>query len=94
MKRGLQSYAAILYYRNPPGFRIILRGQDVRHHNLAEDLMYTQELSYKPQCFESSRDVKVQTQCYGGLRYHTFLFLSSFLSTLLQNVEFFPRMSA
>lgn len=59
VKYGLQSYASILYYRYPPGFRIILRGQDVRHHDLAEDLMYTQELSYKPQGFESSRDVKV-----------------------------------
>lgn len=59
VKWGVQSYASILYYRHPPGFRIILRGQDVPHHNLADDLMYTQELSYKPQGFESSRDVKV-----------------------------------
>ncbi|XP_024385499.1 protein MICRORCHIDIA 7 isoform X1 [Physcomitrium patens] len=58
-QHSLRSYASILYYRHPPGFRIILRGQDVPHHNLADDLMYTQELSYKPQGFESSRDVKM-----------------------------------
>jgi hypothetical protein len=55
----LQSYASILYFRLPPGFRIILRGQDIQHHNLVEDLMFTQELTYKPQGFESSKDVKV-----------------------------------
>lgn len=57
--RFLQSYASILYFRLPPGFRIILRGQDIQHHNLVEDLMFTQELTYKPQGFESSKDVKV-----------------------------------
>ena len=44
-----QSYVSILYLRMPPGFRILLRGQEVHHHNLVDDLMYTQELTYRPQ---------------------------------------------
>ena len=44
-----QSYVSILYLRMPPGFRIILRGQEVQHHNLVDDLMYAQELTYRPQ---------------------------------------------
>ena len=43
-----QSYTSILYLRLPPGFRIILRGKDVEHHNLVNDLMFTQEHTYKP----------------------------------------------
>ncbi|GLJ44988.1 hypothetical protein SUGI_0947020 [Cryptomeria japonica] len=48
-KHSLRSYASILYLRLPAGFRIILRGKDVQHHNLVNDLMYTQEVTYKPQ---------------------------------------------
>lgn len=44
----VQSYASILYLRLPQGFRIILRGKDVVHHNLVNDLMFTQEHTYKP----------------------------------------------
>lgn len=44
----LQSYASILYLRLPPGFRIILRGQDVEHHNIVNDMMLIKELRYKP----------------------------------------------
>ncbi|KAL0357726.1 UNVERIFIED_CONTAM: protein MICRORCHIDIA 7 [Sesamum calycinum] len=42
------SYTSILYRRIPPGFRIILRGKDVDHHNIADDLIHTKELVYKP----------------------------------------------
>ncbi|KAH9774140.1 protein MICRORCHIDIA 7 [Citrus sinensis] len=42
------SYASILYLRLPPGFRIILRGQDVEHHNIVNDMMLIKELRYKP----------------------------------------------
>lgn len=45
----LQSYASILYLRIPPGFRIILRGKDVEHHNIVNDMMLSQEITYKPQ---------------------------------------------
>lgn len=44
----LQSYASILYLRLPPGFGIILRGQDVEHHNIVNDMMLIKELRYKP----------------------------------------------
>lgn len=44
----LQSYASILYLRLPPGFRIILRGQDVEHHNIVNDMMLIKKLRYKP----------------------------------------------
>ncbi|KAM7480181.1 hypothetical protein LguiA_028394 [Lonicera macranthoides] len=43
------SYASILYLRIPPGFRIILRGKDVEHHNIVNDMMMTQEVTYRPQ---------------------------------------------
>ncbi|KAG0566565.1 hypothetical protein KC19_7G073000 [Ceratodon purpureus] len=58
-KYSLRSYAAILYFRHPPGFRIILRGQDVPHHNLEDDLMNPKYHTYKPQGFEGSGDVKM-----------------------------------
>ncbi|KAE9446041.1 hypothetical protein C3L33_21998, partial [Rhododendron williamsianum] len=45
----MESYASILYLRIPPGFRIILRGKDVGHHNIVNDLMMTQEITYRPQ---------------------------------------------
>lgn len=44
-----QSYASILYLRIPPGFRIILRGKDVERHNIVNDMMFTQEVTYRPQ---------------------------------------------
>lgn len=43
-----QSYTSILYLRIPPGFRIILRGKDVEHHNIVNDMMMTQEVTYRP----------------------------------------------
>ncbi|KAK1391841.1 Protein MICRORCHIDIA like [Heracleum sosnowskyi] len=45
---SLRSYAAILYLRIPPSFRIILRGRDVDHHNIVNDMMYKQEHIYRP----------------------------------------------
>ncbi|XP_020552016.1 protein MICRORCHIDIA 7-like [Sesamum indicum] len=47
-RHSLRSYTSILYRRIPPGFRIILRGKDVDHHNIADDLIHTKELVYKP----------------------------------------------
>ncbi|MCD7471489.1 hypothetical protein HAX54_011949 [Datura stramonium] len=43
------SYASILYLRLAPGFRIILRGKDVEHHNLVDDMMLSDEITYRPQ---------------------------------------------
>ncbi|XP_058226451.1 protein MICRORCHIDIA 7-like [Rhododendron vialii] len=48
-RHSLRSYASILYLRIPPGFQIILRGKDVEHHNIVNDLMMTQEITYRPQ---------------------------------------------
>ncbi|GMN49311.1 hypothetical protein TIFTF001_018468 [Ficus carica] len=46
---SLRSYASILYQRLPPGFRIILRGVNVEHHNIENDMMLAKEMTYRPQ---------------------------------------------
>ncbi|CAA2960788.1 Hypothetical predicted protein [Olea europaea subsp. europaea] len=48
-RHSLRSYASILYLRIPPSFRIILRGKDVEHHNIVNDMMMSQEVTYRPQ---------------------------------------------
>ncbi|KAJ8772487.1 hypothetical protein K2173_027664 [Erythroxylum novogranatense] len=48
-RHSLRSYASILYLRLPPGFRIILRKKDVEHHNIVNDMMLSQEITYRPQ---------------------------------------------
>ncbi|KAL1364489.1 hypothetical protein HN51_012677 [Arachis hypogaea] len=48
-RHSLRSYASILYLRLPPGFRIILRGKDIVHHNIVNDMMLSQEVTYRPQ---------------------------------------------
>ncbi|EPS74601.1 hypothetical protein M569_00153, partial [Genlisea aurea] len=48
-RHSLRSYAAILYLRIPPQFRITLRGKDVAHHNIVSDMMMSQEITYRPQ---------------------------------------------
>ncbi|CAI9113153.1 OLC1v1013701C1 [Oldenlandia corymbosa var. corymbosa] len=48
-RHSLRSYASILYLRVPPSFRIILRGKDVEHHNIVNDMMMSQEVTYRPQ---------------------------------------------
>uniref|UniRef100_A0A251UT13 Putative histidine kinase-like ATPase, C-terminal domain-containing protein n=1 Tax=Helianthus annuus TaxID=4232 RepID=A0A251UT13_HELAN len=48
-KHSLRSYASILYLRIPPGFRMILRGKDIQHHNIVNDMMIVNEITYRPQ---------------------------------------------
>ncbi|VFQ93280.1 unnamed protein product [Cuscuta campestris] len=48
-QHSLRSYASILYLKLPSGFRIILRGEDVEHHNLVNDMMLSKEITYRPQ---------------------------------------------
>ncbi|KAF8408455.1 hypothetical protein HHK36_007608 [Tetracentron sinense] len=48
-RHSLRSYASILYLRLPHGFRIVLRGKDVEHHNIVNDMMLAQEVTYRPQ---------------------------------------------
>ncbi|XP_073134250.1 protein MICRORCHIDIA 7-like [Henckelia pumila] len=47
-QHSLRNYASILYLRIPPGFRIILRGMDINHHNIVDDLMVVKEVTYRP----------------------------------------------
>ncbi|XWS47776.1 hypothetical protein CRYUN_Cryun13aG0014100 [Craigia yunnanensis] len=47
-RHSLRSYASILYLRLPHNFRIILRGKDVEHHNIVNDMMLTEMITYKP----------------------------------------------
>ncbi|KAH1131408.1 hypothetical protein J1N35_002786 [Gossypium stocksii] len=47
-KHSLRSYASILYLRLPPNFRIILRGKDVEHHDIVNDMMLTSRVTYRP----------------------------------------------
>ncbi|KAG9144744.1 hypothetical protein Leryth_017223 [Lithospermum erythrorhizon] len=47
-RHSLRSYASILYLRIPTNFRIILRKQDVVHHSIVNDMMYCEEITYRP----------------------------------------------
>ncbi|XP_022726543.1 protein MICRORCHIDIA 6 isoform X2 [Durio zibethinus] len=46
---SLRVYLSVLYLRIPETFRIILRGEIVEHHNIADDLKYIEYILYKPQ---------------------------------------------
>ncbi|KAF6161550.1 hypothetical protein GIB67_009429 [Kingdonia uniflora] len=48
-RHSLRSYASILYLRLPVEFRIVLRGKEVEHHNIVNDMMLTQDKQYRPQ---------------------------------------------
>ncbi|OVA09609.1 hypothetical protein BVC80_9101g136 [Macleaya cordata] len=48
-RHSLRSYASILYLRLPLRFRMVLRGKDIVHHNIVNDMMLTQEVTYRPQ---------------------------------------------
>ncbi|XP_010453370.2 PREDICTED: protein MICRORCHIDIA 5-like [Camelina sativa] len=47
-RHSLRSYASILYLERPSNFRIILRGKDVQHHSILDDMMMMEEKTYKP----------------------------------------------
>ncbi|XP_021775820.1 protein MICRORCHIDIA 7-like [Chenopodium quinoa] len=48
-RHSLRSYASILYLRLPPRYRMIIRGKDVEHHNVVNDMMMSEEVTYRPQ---------------------------------------------
>ncbi|XP_021292252.1 protein MICRORCHIDIA 6 isoform X2 [Herrania umbratica] len=50
---SLRVYLSILYLRIPDTFRIILRGEIVEHHNIADDLKFIEYILYRPQSFGS-----------------------------------------
>ncbi|KAI3845330.1 hypothetical protein MKW98_009396 [Papaver atlanticum] len=58
---SLREYLSILYLRVPEHFRIILRGQVVKHHNIADDLKHPEFILYKPQIGPNSEGVVVTT---------------------------------
>ncbi|KAL5183248.1 Protein MICRORCHIDIA 6 [Glycine soja] len=58
---SLHAYLSILYLRIPESFRMILRGQVVKLHNIADDLKYTEFVLYRPQCGSSKEGVSVTT---------------------------------
>ncbi|KAF8052156.1 hypothetical protein N665_1595s0002 [Sinapis alba] len=47
-RHSLRSYVSILYLRLPPNFKIMLRGEEVEHHSLLDDMMMAEEKTYKP----------------------------------------------
>ncbi|WVZ75674.1 hypothetical protein U9M48_023709 [Paspalum notatum var. saurae] len=47
-RHSLRSYASILYLLLPDNFRMILRGREIEHHNIVNDLMLKKQLNYKP----------------------------------------------
>ncbi|KAG6510237.1 hypothetical protein ZIOFF_028246 [Zingiber officinale] len=49
LRFSLRAYISILYLRIPQNFRIVLRGEVVRPHNIANDLIYRECILYKPQ---------------------------------------------
>lgn len=49
-RHSLRSYASILYLRLPSRFMIYLRGKQVHHHSLRNEMMLIEEVTYKPQC--------------------------------------------
>ncbi|XP_061339299.1 protein MICRORCHIDIA 6-like isoform X2 [Gastrolobium bilobum] len=54
---SLRVYLSILYLRLPESFQIILRGQVVEPHNIADDLKYPEYIVYRPQaggCVEAT----------------------------------------
>ncbi|CAI9756371.1 unnamed protein product [Fraxinus pennsylvanica] len=57
-QHSLRNYASILYLRIPPGFQMILRGKEVEHHNIVNDMMQSKEITYRPTPDAGSKDPK------------------------------------
>ncbi|KQJ99443.1 protein MICRORCHIDIA 7 isoform X2 [Brachypodium distachyon] len=47
-RHSLRTYASILYLRVPYDFRMILRGKEIEHHNIINDMMLKNQVTYKP----------------------------------------------
>ncbi|KAI3838050.1 hypothetical protein MKW98_009001 [Papaver atlanticum] len=58
---SLREYLSILYLRPHPVFRIILRGEVVKHHNIADDIKFHEFIRYKPRTAPDSEVVVVKT---------------------------------
>ncbi|XP_021891957.1 protein MICRORCHIDIA 6 isoform X1 [Carica papaya] len=57
---SLRAYLSILYLRLPTHFSIILRGQLIQHHNIADDLKLHEFILYEPQA-SGTEEAKVVT---------------------------------
>ncbi|KAK1257388.1 hypothetical protein QJS04_geneDACA023732 [Acorus gramineus] len=57
-RHSLRSYASILYLTLPRGFKITLRGKDVQYHNIVNDMMLKQEITYRPQAGPDGTPIK------------------------------------
>ncbi|XP_074370970.1 protein MICRORCHIDIA 6-like isoform X2 [Apium graveolens] len=58
---SLRVYASILYLRLPQSFRIVLRGKEIEHHNIANDLIFPEFILYKPQIGINSEAAVITT---------------------------------
>ncbi|OEL25832.1 Protein MICRORCHIDIA 6 [Dichanthelium oligosanthes] len=67
LRYSLRIYASILYLQLPDYFRIMLRGQEVKRHCIAADLIYPECISYKPQiCGRQEVCIDIRTIFYGA----------------------------
>ncbi|GKB75112.1 microrchidia 2-like protein [Tanacetum coccineum] len=57
---SLRAYASMLYLRKFTNFKIILRGKPVEQFNIADELRFSQVVSYRPQV-SSGRETVVET---------------------------------
>ncbi|KAK1425929.1 hypothetical protein QVD17_21294 [Tagetes erecta] len=64
------SYAAILYLRIPNGFKVILRGKDVNHHNIIDDMMLTEKPMSTEVTLGFVKDAKDHIDVQGFNVYH------------------------
>ncbi|KAI3870079.1 hypothetical protein MKX03_017949 [Papaver bracteatum] len=70
---SLRSYASILYLKPPLGFRIVLRGQDVVHHNIVNNMFKVEDIKYKPTGLDSAAlnvDADADTGVVGKMGFH------------------------
>ncbi|KAM0850404.1 hypothetical protein ACQ4PT_053099 [Festuca glaucescens] len=61
LRYSLRVYASVLYLQLPEYFKIILRGQEVKRHSIASDLIYRQCVSYTPQQLLRTKEGEVLT---------------------------------
>ncbi|KAI5071801.1 hypothetical protein GOP47_0014052 [Adiantum capillus-veneris] len=57
-RHSLRSYLSILYLRLPSFFKIFLRGVEVRHHCLVDDMMMVENHTYRP--LKSTLDERIR----------------------------------
>ncbi|TKY73522.1 MORC family CW-type zinc finger protein 3 [Spatholobus suberectus] len=65
---SLHVYMSILYLKIPESFQIVLRGQVVKPHNIADDLKYPQFVKYAPQIGGSVKGTALTVTTIGFLK--------------------------